>query len=619
LAAIRTKARLADVRAFVPATIATGLLCLFFSASAQASGATAMGWGFNPAGQVGNGTATPQAGDRCECIRTPVPVKGLSGVTEIANGADHSLALLANGTVMAWGLSNRGQLGDGEDSGPEQCKEGACSTSPLPVPNLAGVVAVVAGFDHSLALLANGTVMAWGPNSLGQLGDGDSSGPQQCDTNIPCSKTPVPVPGLDHVVAIATGGQFNLALLANGTVMAWGFDSRGQVGDGVGILSGCGCVTRPTPVPGVSGAMAISAGDQAAYALLADGRVEAWGQNVFGQLGIGTTSPETGCECLGPVSVGGLAGARAVYGGGASGLALLASGSVQAWGLNDVGQLGNGGKGEAGCFCVPTPASVNGLAGPQAIAAGHEHGLALLPSGSVEAWGGGTAGQLGDGTAEGRVVPTPISGIGGASGVFTGAEDSFATIGPSQTLKVSMAGAGTGTVGTRGIVCPPSCEGRYPQSQVEILRAEPSPGSGFAGFSGPCSGAAPCMVKLDADQGVTATFGPPKGTAITKAKISSRKKSAFFSFSAPGAITGFECELIRPRPKHRRGHRHLERAGKKKPRPHFSRCLVPKHFKHLAPGRYTFEVRALDILGADATPAKRHFKVKPGKHRRPTR
>jgi len=164
--------------------------------------------------------------------------------------------------------------------------------------------------------------------------------------------------------------------------------------------------------------------------------------------------------------------------------------------------------------------------------------LALLPNGSVEAWGGGTVGQLGDGTAAGHAVPTPINGIGGASGVFSGAKDSFATIGPSQTLKVSMAGAGTGTVGTRGIICPPSCEGRYPQSQVEILRAEPSPGSGFAGFSGPCSGAAPCQVKLDADQGVTATFGPPKGTAIIRAKISSRRKSASFSFSAPGAITG---------------------------------------------------------------------------------
>lgn len=321
------------------------------------------------------------------------------------------------------------------------------------------------------------------------------------------------------------------------------------------------------------------------------------------------------------MSVGGLTGVRAVYGGGANGFTLSASGGVRGWGLNDVSQIGNDRVSEPGCLCVPTPASVNGLAGPQAIAVGHEHSLALLPNGSVEAWGGGTFGQLGDGTVEGHAVPTPINGIGGASGVFTGGQDSFATIGPSQTLKVSLAGAGAGTIGTRGILCPPSCEGRYPQSQVEILRAEPSPGSGFAGFSGPCGGAAPCQVKLDADQGVTATFGPPKGTAITKAKISSRKKSASFSFSAPGAITGFECELIRPRPrpKHRSAHRRLARAGKKRPRPHFSSCLAPKLFKHLAPGHYTFKVRALDVLGADAMPAKRHFTIKPVKHRRHAR
>jgi hypothetical protein len=75
----------------------------------------------------------------------------------------------------------------------------------------------------------------------------------------------------------------------------------------------------------------------------------------------------------------------------------------------------------------------------------------------------------------------------------------------------------------------------------------------------------------------------------------------------------------RPRPKHRRGHRRLERAGKKRPRPHFSHCLAPKLFKHLAPGHYTFKVRALDVLGADAMPAKRHFTIKPVKHRRHAR
>jgi hypothetical protein len=150
---------------------------------------------------------------------------------------------------------------------------------------------------------------------------------------------------------------------------------------------------------------------------------------------------------------------------------------------------------------------------------------------------------------------------------------------------------------------------------VEILRAEPSPGSGFAGFSnGPCTGTAPCQVKLDQDQSLTATFGPPKGTAITKATVISRKKTASFSFGAPGAITGFQCELIRPKPHKRhkpRAHRSPKRVAHKPPQPHFSSCQAPIAYKHLRPGRYTFKVRALDILGADANPALKRFAIKP--------
>ena len=135
---------------------------------------------------------------------------------------------------------------------------------------------------------------------------------------------------------------------------------------------------------------------------------------------------------------------------------------------------------------------------------------------------------------------------------------------------------------------------------MENLRAEPKPGSGFAGYSGPCSGTASvCQLKLDQDRTLTATFGPPKGTKITKAKIAAAKRSASFSFSAPGAITGFQCTLVKP---------HL--AHRKKQKPRFSTCKAPRAFKHLRPGRYTFKVRALDVLGADAHPATRHFTIR---------
>jgi alpha-tubulin suppressor-like RCC1 family protein len=619
------------VRTLAP-VLALLLLGLLFCAGAQAAGGTAVGWGENFAGQVGNGTITPDTPpDHCRCLQTPSPVSGLSGATQLAGGGRFTLALLANGTVMAWGFNDVGELGNGDPSGPERCgtppNTFPCSTVPIPVPGLANVVAVAAGGEHGLALLANGTVMAWGHNNFGELGDGDPSGPERCGTppsTSACSTIPIPVPGLANVVAIAARGTSNLALLANGTVMAWGADNGGQTGDGTGTLDGCLCVDRPIAVPGVSGAIAVSVGSRSGYALLADGTVKAWGDNEEGQLGVGAISPQTGgCGCLGPVSVSGLAGVKALASGGAHGLATLSNGSVQAWGLGGAGQLGNGNIPTVPCGCSPTPGPVSGLTGPQAISGGGLYSLALLADGSVEAWGENSSGQLGDGTSTQRNLPGAVGGISGASGISAGEVTGFALIGPSQTLRVSMAGAGSGTVGTQGLLCPSSCEARYPQSQVEILRPEPSAGSGFAGFSGPCTGTAPCQVKLDQDQTVTATFGPPKGTAITAAKVSGRGKSASasFDFTAPGAITGFECELIRPKPPRKahkpKGHRRLKRAAHKQPKPSFSSCGAPKTFKHLRPGRYTFEVRALDILGADANPALKRFTIKARKAKKP--
>ena len=105
-----------------------------------------------------------------------------------------------------------------------------------------------------------------------------------------------------------------------------------------------------------------------------------------------------------------------------------------------------------------------------------------------------------------------------------------------------------------------------------------------------------CRLTLVSDRRVTATFGKPKGTRITKAKIKRQKGKATFRFTAPGAITGFECALVK-------------RDGGKNKKPHFSKCGSPKAYKNLKPGRYTFRVRARDILGADPVAARKKFKI----------
>lgn len=224
------------------------------------------------------------------------------------------------------------------------------------------------------------------------------------------------------------------------------------------------------------------------------------------------------------------------------------------------------------------------------------------------AWGDNDYGQLGDGTEdEDRLSPVPVSGVAGASDVTATDYNTYAIVGPSQTLSVEFAGTGSGTVGGAGILCSAACSQPFAQGRVEALRAEPTTAGQFAGWSGAgCSGTGSCYARLDTDQTVTATFGKPTGTRITKAKVSGKKrKRAKFRFTAPGAITGFQCLLQKPKP--RKGAR---KSAKKKRKAKFAKCAPGKTYKNLKPGKYTFKVRAVNILGVDAKPAKRKFKVR---------
>ena len=164
-------------------------------------------------------------------------VKGLSGVTAISAGGRDGLALLSNGTVMAWGSNTVGELGNGSTV--------ADSDVPVPVRGLTGVKAVSAGGFHGMALLSNGKVKAWGYNHDGELGNGTNT-----DSNVP-----VAVTGLTGVKAISAGGDNSLALLPNTKVMAWGDNLEGQLGNGTNTST-----NLPVAVKGLSGVKAISAG-----------------------------------------------------------------------------------------------------------------------------------------------------------------------------------------------------------------------------------------------------------------------------------------------------------------------------------------------------------------------
>jgi len=367
-------------------------------ASVGASRNTVMAWGWNLDGPFGTGTSRS----------VPVAVSGLSGVKAISAGSDHSLALLKNGTVMAWGQNDRGQLGNGTNTS---------NTVPVAVSGLSGVKAIAAGgAGFSLALLKNGMVMAWGANDSGQLGNG----------SFTSSNVPVAVSGLSHIRAIAAGGgYFGMALRSNGTVWTWGGNDYGQLGNG--------STTEYSPTPaaiGLSNVTAIAAGDAHALALTSGGTVMAWGYNEWGQLGIGTFTGTGPCFydlviCSpDPVAVSGLSGVKAIAGGAGFSLALLQNGMVMAWGANETGYLGIGTNTNS-----DVPATVIGLYRVRAIAACRgegAHSLALLQDGTVMAWGANAYGELGNGTYTSSTVPVVVSGLSGVKAISAGSFHSLA-------------------------------------------------------------------------------------------------------------------------------------------------------------------------------------------------
>jgi RHS repeat-associated protein len=243
----------------------------------------------------------------------PAQVQGLTNVTAIATGANHTLALKSDGTVWAWGNNTYGQLGNNSTTN---------SSAPVQVSGLTGVIAIAAGAGHSLAVKSDGTVWAWGSNAYGQLGNGTTTS----------SLTPVQTTGLSGIVAVAAGQSHSLALSGGGLVYAWGYGTDGELGNGSTAQS-----ATPVTVSGLNGVTAISAGGSHSAAVKSDGTAWVWGANGSGQLG---TSNSVASSV--PVEIGGVTGIAAVAAGGSHTIALSASGTYWAAGNNTNGQLGNG-------------------------------------------------------------------------------------------------------------------------------------------------------------------------------------------------------------------------------------------------------------------------------------
>jgi alpha-tubulin suppressor-like RCC1 family protein len=198
--------------------------------------------------------------------------------------------------------------------------------------------AVAAGWGHSCALIKDGTIWCWGWNQYGQLGNGDKS--VDGTTNV-VSKVPVQVQGVTQAVAVATGDYHTCAVIKGGTVQCWGWNYRGQLGNG---LSGTGVFSAvPTSVSQLSNALSVVAGENHTCAMLSDSTVSCWGRNDSHQLATGDVAQrETPASVLtGSSTPTALTNVTVLAATQNHTCAIQSTGAIYCWGYDAWGQLGN--------------------------------------------------------------------------------------------------------------------------------------------------------------------------------------------------------------------------------------------------------------------------------------
>ncbi len=242
---------------------------------------------------------------------------------------------------------------------------------------------VSGGWSHSAGIKTDGSLWAWGLNSYGQVGSGNSAG----------IDAPVMI-GLDKDwLKAAAGGAHTLAIKEDGTLWAWGANGTGQLGNRSRKHA-----YSPVKIMADARWREIAAGKSHSLGIQADGSLWAWGRNAEGQLGNGTRTPSDV-----PVPIGVDKDWKYVAAGEAHSIAVKNDGSLWAWGSNELGQIGDGSRTDS-----PSPRRIGSGDTWAAIAAGRWHSLAIKSDGTLWAWGGNIWGQLGDGTKAYKVSPVEI-------------------------------------------------------------------------------------------------------------------------------------------------------------------------------------------------------------------
>lgn len=337
-------------------------------------------WGRNNYGQLGSGTST---GDLTNPTITKLST--ISQVVSIGFNQNNSLAITEDGSVWTWGANSSGQLGMGNTGDVQAAAaDPGPRNPPRKVPGISGAVMGTYGYDHAVVLKSDGSVVTFGSNSVGQLGNG-SGGAGTYSAN------PVAVTGLPNdIIQVIAGSEHTAALSKSGDVYVWGRDQYGNLGDGtLGTASEVN--STPKKVSSLSGIVHIANGRDHILALKNDGTVYAWGLAASGQLGIGGSGSPSPVPT--PTLVTGLYQVVSVWANGTQSFAILSDGTVKGWGANSSGNLGTGLTTPAKLY---TPGDiVVGVKDIQYFGCGALHNFAILKSGSLYGWGWNFKGSIG--------------------------------------------------------------------------------------------------------------------------------------------------------------------------------------------------------------------------------
>jgi cysteine-rich repeat protein len=316
-------------------------------------------WGLNNLGQLGYGDTNDIGDDELPSSASDIVLGGFA--VDMSVGGAHTCALLDTGNIRCWGSNSLGQLGYGNINNIGDNEDPAVAGNV----NVGGaVVEVVAGGNHTCALLSNGSVKCWGRNNFGQLGLGNTL--DVGDDELPSAAANVNVGGT--VVQIAGGGQHTCALLDTGNVRCWGRSNFGQLG--YGNINTIGDNETPASAGDVNiggTVVQISAAANHTCALLNTGNVRCWGQSSSGQVGYGNTltiGDDETPNSVGDVNVGGVV--TKVDAGDFHTCVILDSDNVKCWGFAGNGRLGYGNANNIGDNEAPAAVGFVSLGGPVA-------------------------------------------------------------------------------------------------------------------------------------------------------------------------------------------------------------------------------------------------------------